>query len=146
MGYRLSVLREGWEADCCYWRRGGGWTISTQRGLGNCCVSKCYWLMEFSLDHANYFERFFDWRSVSLFFCQANEKPALKHWTVIVIENIPNSRFRSSTVKSCMCPLSQHVPVLNDTHALSLSTQISLFWNASTVDPNFIANVDTCHS
>ena len=30
-------------------------------------------------------------RSVSLIFCHANAKLALKHWTIIVIENITNS-------------------------------------------------------
>ena len=58
-------------------------------------------------------------RSVSLIFCHANAKLAPKHWTIIVIENIANSCFRSSTVKSCVCLLSRFVPVLNDTHGLA---------------------------
>ena len=57
--------------------------------------------------------------SVSLIFCHANTKLAPKHWTIIVIENIANSCFRSSTVKSCVCLLSRFVPVLNDTHGLA---------------------------
>ena len=94
---RPQVLREGWEADCCYWGRGAGRTSRTQVVLGICCVSKCCRLMEFSLDYTNYCVRFFDWLflcqifalglSASLFFCQANAKLAPKHWTIIVIEN-----------------------------------------------------------
>ena len=96
-GARPLVLREGWEAHCCHWGRGLGRTNRTQVVLGVCCISKCCWLMEFSLDHTNYYERFFDWLflcqifalglSASLFFCQANTKLAPKHWTIIVIEN-----------------------------------------------------------
>ena len=43
---------------------------------------------------------------VSLFFCHANAKLASEHWTIIVIENIANSRFLSSTLESRMCLLS----------------------------------------
>ena len=44
---------------------------------------------------------------VSLFvFCLANAKLASEHWTIIVIENIANSRFLSSTLESRMCLLS----------------------------------------
>ena len=86
--------------------------------------------MEFSLDHTNYYERFFDWLflcqifalglSASLFFCQANVKLAPKHWTIIVIENSHKFLFFwSSAVESCVCLLSRLVPVLNDTHGLS---------------------------
>ena len=85
--------------------------------------------MEFSLDHTNYFERFFDLlylcqnfalgRSVSLFFCHANAKLAPEHWTIFVIKNIAISRFRSSTVESCVCLLRRLVPVLDDSHELS---------------------------
>ena len=58
--------------------------------------------------HSNCFERFFYvkisalGRSVSLFFCHANAKLAPRHWTKIVLENIANSRFRSSTVGSLL--------------------------------------------
>ena len=74
--------------------------------------------MECLLHHTYYFERFFDFR-VSLIFRHANAKLAPEHWTIIVIENIANSCFRSSTVKSCGCLLSRLVPVLNDTHRLA---------------------------
>ena len=58
--------------------------------------------------HSNCFERFFYvkisalGRSVSLFFCHANAKLAPRHWTKIVLENIANSRFQSSTVGSLL--------------------------------------------
>ena len=74
--------------------------------------------MECLLHHTYYFERFFDFR-VSLIFRHANAKLAPEHWSIIVIENIANSCFRSSTVKSCVCLLSRLVPVLNDTHRLA---------------------------
>ena len=48
-----------------------------------------------------------------LFFCHANAKLAPKQWTKIVIEDIANFRFRQFTVESCVCLLSQLVPVLN---------------------------------
>ena len=73
----------------------------------------------FLLDHTNYFEWFSDWLFLMLkflrivvaflyffFFCHANAKLASEHWTIIVIENIANSRFLSSTLESCMCLLS----------------------------------------
>ena len=52
VGYTLSVLREGWEPDCCYSGRSGRRTISTQGAVGGGCIYKCYWLMQFSLDHS----------------------------------------------------------------------------------------------
>ena len=71
----------------------------------------------FLLDHTNYFEWFSDWLFLILtflrlvvaflyFFCHANAKLASEHWTIIVIENIANSRFLSSTLESRMCLLS----------------------------------------
>ena len=54
----------------------------------------------------------------TLTFCHVNAKLAPKHWTIIVIENIANSCFRSSSVKSCVCLFTRLVPVLNDTHRL----------------------------
>ena len=48
---------------------------------------------------------------------KSNQTP--KHYTIIVIENIANSRYRSFTVESCVCLLSRLVPVLNDTHGLA---------------------------
>ena len=58
-----------------------------------------------------------------LFFCHTNAKPVPKHWTKIVIENIANSRFRSSSVGSRVRPQSRLVSVLNDTHWLAWITQ-----------------------
>ena len=55
---------------------------------------------------------------ITLTFCHVNSKLAPKHWTIIVIENIANSCFRSSSVKSCVCLFTRLVPVLNDTHRL----------------------------
>ena len=82
--------------------------------------------MEFSPDHTNYYERFFDrfflskiLRWAICFFCHANAKLAPKQWTKIVIEDIANFRFRQFTVESCVCLLSQLVPVLNDTRGLA---------------------------
>ena len=54
-----------------------------------------------------------------LFFCHANAKLAPKQWTKIVIEDIANFRFRQFTVESCVCLLSQLVPVLNDSRGLA---------------------------
>ena len=54
----------------------------------------------------------------TLTFCHVNAKLAPKHWTIIVIEKIANSCFRSSSVKSCVCLFTRLVPVLNDTHRL----------------------------
>ena len=54
-----------------------------------------------------------------IFFCHASAKLAPKHWTIIVIENIANFRFRSSTVGSRVYLLSRLVPVLNDTRWLA---------------------------
>ena len=56
----LSVLREGWEAECYDSGRGKRRTITTQGGVGCGCNSKHYWLMELLLDRTNYFNRFFD--------------------------------------------------------------------------------------
>ena len=82
--------------------------------------------MEFSPDHTNYYERFFDrfflskiLRWAICFFCHANAKLAPKQWTKIVIEDIANFRFRQFTVELCVCLLSQLVPVLNDTRGLA---------------------------
>ena len=50
-----------------------------------------------------------------VFFCHASAKLAPKHWTIIVIENIANFSFRSSTVGSRVYLLSRLVPVLNGT-------------------------------
>ena len=55
----------------------------------------------------------------TLIFCHANVKLTPKPGTIIVIENIANSCFQSSTVKSCVCLLSRLVPVPNDTHGLA---------------------------
>ena len=59
--------------------------------------------------HSNCFERFFfmskflRWVVAFLyFFCHANAKLAPRHWTKIFLENIANSRFRSSTVGSLL--------------------------------------------
>ena len=43
---RLLLLREGW---------GGSKTVVTEGGVGSCCINKCYQLMEFPLDHTNYY-------------------------------------------------------------------------------------------
>ena len=55
----------------------------------------------------------------TLIFCHANVKLTPKPGTIIVIENIANSCFQSSTVKSCVCLSSRLVPVPNDTHGLA---------------------------
>ena len=60
MGWSLSVLREGWEAECYYSGRGERRTITTQRVIGGGCNSKHYWSIELLLDRTNYFNRFFD--------------------------------------------------------------------------------------
>ena len=59
--------------------------------------------------HSNCFDRFFfmskflRWVVAFLyFFCHANAKLAHRHWTKIFLENIANSRFRSSTVGSLL--------------------------------------------
>ena len=75
----VLLRREGWEVDI----------LVTATDLWS-----VHWI-------TNYFERLFDWlfvcqnfalgRNVSLIFCHANAKLALKHWTIIVIENITNS-------------------------------------------------------
>ena len=81
------------------------------------------------MDHANYFEQFFDWLLLCQNFCagsqrffilcRGNAKLAPKHWTKIVIENIANSRFRSSTDGLRVCLSSRLVLVLKDTHWLA---------------------------
>ena len=50
VGWRLSVLREGWETECYYPGRGERRTITTQGGVGGGCNSKHCW-----------FNWFFDW-------------------------------------------------------------------------------------
>ena len=45
-GCSLSVLREGWEAECYYSGRGERRTITTQGGVGGGCNSKHCRLME----------------------------------------------------------------------------------------------------
>ena len=60
MGWSLSVLREGWEAECYYSGRGERRTITTQRVIGGGCNGKHYWSIELLLDRTNYFNRFFD--------------------------------------------------------------------------------------
>ena len=42
VGCGLSVLREGWEAECYYSGRGERQTITTQGGVGGGCNSKHY--------------------------------------------------------------------------------------------------------
>ena len=59
-GCTLSVLREGWEAECYYSGRGERRTITTQGGVGGGCNSKHCRLMELLLDRTNYFTWFFD--------------------------------------------------------------------------------------
>ena len=56
----LSVLREGWEAECYHSGRGERRTIITQGGVGGGVNNKHYWLMRLLLDRTNYFHRFFD--------------------------------------------------------------------------------------
>ena len=108
-GGRTLLLRDGWDAVSQFSGRDGRQTVatsgerstSTQGGVGSWYTGNCYWFMECSLNHTNYFERLFDWlfvcqnfalgRNVSLIFCHANAKLAFKHWTIIVIENITNS-------------------------------------------------------
>ena len=51
----LSVLREEWEAECYYSRRGERRTITTQGGVGDGCNSKHCWLMELLLDYTKLF-------------------------------------------------------------------------------------------
>ena len=75
----LSVLREGWEADCCYSGRGGRRTISTQGGMGGGYRSKCNWLMEFLLDHTNFLGGF----STEYFLCQTFWAGLLR-WTFLL--------------------------------------------------------------
>ena len=115
--------------------------------MGGSCFSNCYlvtdlwsvyWIKQiilsgFSIDYL-YIKILALSRIVSLIFCHANAKLAPKHWTIIVIGNIPNSCFRSSTVKSCVCLLSRIVPVPNDTRGLAWIIcqlpHVSLFvWN-----------------
>ena len=129
-GGRPLGLREGWDAVCHYSGRGGRQVISTQGGVGGGCISNCYWLMEFLVDHTIYFERFLDWLffmseflrwvvTSLYFFFHTNAKLALKHSTKIAIGNFADSRFRSSTFGSRVCLLSRLVPALNDTHWLA---------------------------
>ena len=106
-------------------------STSTQGGVGSWYTGNCYWFMECSLNHTNYFERLFDWlfvcqnfalgRNVSLIFCHANAKLPFKHWTIIVIENITNSIpvFDPPLLRYALCLLGRLVPVLSDTDGLA---------------------------
>ena len=60
-------------------------------------------------------------RSVSLIFSNANAKLALKHWTVIVIEDITNSIpvFDPPLLRYALCLSGRLVPVLSDTDGLA---------------------------
>ena len=49
------VLRKGWDTVYQYSGRGGRQTVVTEGGVGSCCINKCYQLMEFPLDHTNYY-------------------------------------------------------------------------------------------
>ena len=60
VGGSLSVLREGWEAECYYSGRGVRRTITTQGRVGGGCNGKHYQLMELYLDRTNNFNWFFD--------------------------------------------------------------------------------------
>ena len=123
--YRWLVPRKGWDAVYQYWRRDGSQTVVTEGGVKD-EVSICRegWEVHVLVTATDLWSVYciihiiFDFR-VSLIFRHANAKLAPEHWTIIVIENIANSCFRSSTVKSCVCLLSRLVPVLNDTHRLA---------------------------
>ena len=104
------MLQEGEEDEPLIRREGWGEVVSTNAN------DECSFFF-FLLDHTNYFEWFSDWLFLMLkflrlvvaflyFFCHANAKLASEHWTIIVIENIANSRFLSSTLESRMCLLS----------------------------------------
>lgn len=99
-----------------YWTIGRR-TISNQRRVGGGCVSKCYWFMEFLLDHRNYFEWFIDW----LLLCQNFALGA-----VFLYFFVADFRFRSSTVESRVCLLSRLVSVLHY-HESSISCFTSPF-------------------
>ena len=49
------VLKKGWDTVYQYSGRGGRQTVVTEGGVGSCCINKCYQLMEFPLDHTNYY-------------------------------------------------------------------------------------------
>ena len=49
------VLRKGWDTVYQYSGRGGRQTVVTEGGVGSSCINKCYQLMEFPLDHTNYY-------------------------------------------------------------------------------------------
>ena len=98
VGCSQSVLREGWEVDCYYFGRGGRRTISR---------SRCYWLMEYLLDHTTFFSGFStDYFNVKIFelgwyaglgFCHTNAKQyrntrlqlLLKIWPILVFDPFP---------------------------------------------------------
>ena len=75
-------------------------------------------LSGFSIDYC-YVKIFALGHSVSSFCVMGISKLAPKHWTKIVIENIANSRFRSSTDGLRVCLSSRLVLVLKDTHWLA---------------------------
>ena len=54
LGWNLSVLSEGREAECYYSGRDERRTITTQGGVEGGCNSKHYWLMELLLDRINF--------------------------------------------------------------------------------------------
>ena len=58
VGWNLSVLREGWEAECYYSGMGERRTITTQGGVEEGCNSKHYRLMELLLDRTNFWFAF----------------------------------------------------------------------------------------
>ena len=85
-------------------------------------------IIEFSLDHKNYFERFFDdyfyikifalGRRVSFsFFFMRMRNWHLNTGLQLLLKISPLSV--SDPVESCVCLLSRLVPVLNDTHGLA---------------------------
>ena len=91
----ISILREGWEAQCYYSGRGERRSMTTQGEVGGGCNSKRCWLMELFLDLTNYFTesvfrltflmpKFLRWAAaffIFFFFCHANAKLPPKHWT-----------------------------------------------------------------
>ena len=116
VGCSLSVLREGWDAVYQYWGRAGRHSHITQGGVRDglwlrrkgwevvvTVNTTCQWsfysiihiiLIDFSTDFFK--PKFLRWAAVFLpFFCHANAKLPLKHWTLIVIEYI------ASTILHC---------------------------------------------
>ena len=90
VGWSLSLLREGWEAECYYSGRGERRTITSQGGVGGGCNSK-HWLMELLLNLTSYFTWFLGWLFACqnfsagprrfFIFCHAKVKLPHKHWT-----------------------------------------------------------------